>query len=233
MTPDDKFKLQIVLDKFNRHIEPQVNSYLDRCNFHRARLTQDESVDEFISRCRVLAAKCKFTEKLEINTCLIEQLIIGRRNVTVQEKLTRKLGRCLGHFPQVRSREGARRPAAGNISHAEVVHDIRARKPNQQDDISCTRWGLDHGDTGKCPAHGDIRGKCCRPNHWARLCKTKRSGRSGTPHRQRGRSMFSSHPKSDQKTHVALQEITGKSNGNRPPIENEWHILRVVTVLAI
>ena len=22
----------------------------------------------------------------------------------------------------------------------------------------------------------------------------------------------------------ALQEVTGKSNGNRPPIENEWHI---------
>ena len=31
----------------------------------------------------------------------------------------------------------------------------------------------------------------------------------------------------------SLQEITGKSNGNRPPIENEWHILRVGTVLAI
>ena len=30
-----------------------------------------------------------------------------------------------------------------------------------------------------------------------------------------------------------MQEITGKSNGNRPPIENEWHILRVGTVLAI
>ena len=25
---------------------------------------------------------------------------------------------------------------------------------------------------------------------------------------------------------VPLQEITGKSNGNRPPIENEWHIRR-------
>ena len=30
-----------------------------------------------------------------------------------------------------------------------------------------------------------------------------------------------------------LQEITGKSNGNRLPTENEWHILRAGTVLAI
>ena len=35
-TPDDKFKLQIVFDKFQRHIEPQVNTYLARYNFHRA-----------------------------------------------------------------------------------------------------------------------------------------------------------------------------------------------------
>ena len=63
-TPNEKFKLQIVLDKFQRHIEPQVNSYLARYKFHRARQTQDESVDEFISQCRVLAAKCKFADIL-------------------------------------------------------------------------------------------------------------------------------------------------------------------------
>ena len=90
MTPDDKFKLQIVLDKFQRHIEPQVNSYLARYNFHRARQTQDESVEEFISRCRVLAAKCKFADILEVNTRLIEQLIVGTKHVAVQEKLLEK-----------------------------------------------------------------------------------------------------------------------------------------------
>ena len=90
MAPGNKFKLQIVLDKFQRHIEPQVNSYLARYNFHGARQTQDESVDEFVSKCRVLAAKCKFTDIQEIDTRLIEQLIIGMRHVTVQEKLLEK-----------------------------------------------------------------------------------------------------------------------------------------------
>ena len=88
---------------------------------------------------------------------------------------------------------------------AEVVHDVGTRKPKRQDD-SCTRCGLNHGDTGKCPAHGHKCGKCGRPKHWARFCKTKRSGRSGTLHRQRGRSTSSSRPSGDRKTRV--DEIT-------------------------
>ena len=88
---------------------------------------------------------------------------------------------------------------------AEVVHDVGTRKPKRQDD-SCTRSGLNHGDTGKCPAHGHKCGKCGRPNHWARFCKTKRSGRSGTPHRQRGRSTSSSRPSGDRRTRV--DEVT-------------------------
>ena len=84
---------------------------------------------------------------------------------------------------------------------AEVVHDVGTRKPKRQDS-SCTRCGLNHGDTGKCPAHGHNCGKCGRPNHWARFCKTKRSGRGGTPHRQRGRSTSSSPPSGDRRTRV-------------------------------
>ena len=56
-TPEEKFRLQIVLERFQRHIEPQVNSYLARYTFHQCRQTADESVDEFIAHCRVIAAK--------------------------------------------------------------------------------------------------------------------------------------------------------------------------------
>ena len=84
-TPGDKFKLQIVLDKFQRPIEPQVNSYLARYTFHQCRQAADESVDEFIARYRVIAAKCKFTDLMETNIRLIEQLIVGTKHVEVQE----------------------------------------------------------------------------------------------------------------------------------------------------
>ena len=199
-TPDDKFKLQIVLDKFQRHTEPQVNSYLARYNFHRARQTQYKSVEEFISRCRVL-----------VNTRLIEQLIVGTKHLAVQEKLLEK-GDALANLDAdldiARTYEATKAHAAqlqATPATAEVVHDVGKRKPKRQDD-SCTRCGLNHGDTGKCKAHGYKCGKCGRPNHWARFCKTKRSGRSRTPHRQRGRSTSSSCSSGDRRTRV--DEVT-------------------------
>ena len=89
-TPEEKFRLQIILERFQRHIEPQADSYLARYTFHQCRQGADESVDEFIGRCRVIAAKCKFTDLMETNIRLTEQLIAGTKHVEVQEKLLEK-----------------------------------------------------------------------------------------------------------------------------------------------
>ena len=63
--------------------------------------------------------------------------------------------------------------------------------------------GLNYADTGKeCPAHGHKCGKYGRPNHWARFCKPKRSGSSGTPFCQRGQSISSSRSSGDPRTRV-------------------------------
>ena len=88
--PDDKFKLHEVLTRFKKHIKPKVNSYFVRYNFHQCRQTPSESVNEFMARCHVLAAKCKFTDILETNIRLIEQLIVGTKHVQIQEKLLEK-----------------------------------------------------------------------------------------------------------------------------------------------
>ena len=120
-SPDDKFKLKLVLDKFQQHIEPQVNSYLARYNFHKSRQTADESVDEFVARLRVLAAKCKFADVGETHVRLIEQIIVGTKHVAVQEKLLEKgrlplqLGRSFGHRSDLRGDEVSCRPAAIDV----------------------------------------------------------------------------------------------------------------------
>ena len=60
----DKYKVAEVFKHFREHIEPKVNSYLARYNFHQCRQTAEESVDEFMARFHVLAAKCKFADVL-------------------------------------------------------------------------------------------------------------------------------------------------------------------------
>ena len=90
-----------------------------------------------------------------------------------ERRCTRKPARCLGHSRTYEAMKAHVAQPQATPATAEVVHDVGTRKPKRQDD-SCTRCGLNHGDTGKCPAHGHKCGKCGRPNHRARFCKTKR-----------------------------------------------------------
>ena len=86
--PEDKHKLDAVWKKFSDHIErerererePKVNAYLARFQLSQLKQHSDESVGDFIARYRVAAAKCKFADIVEMNTRLIEQLIIGSQH---------------------------------------------------------------------------------------------------------------------------------------------------------
>ena len=78
------------MEKFSDHIEPTVNAYLARFQLSQLKQHFDEAVDDFFARCRVAAAKCKFTDIVEMNTRLIEQLIIGTQHDYVRGKLLEK-----------------------------------------------------------------------------------------------------------------------------------------------
>ena len=89
-SPEDKHKLDAVWKKFSDHIEPKVNAYLARFQLSHLKQHSDEAVDDFIARCRVAAAKCKFADIVEMNTRLIEQLTIGTQHDCVRGKLVER-----------------------------------------------------------------------------------------------------------------------------------------------
>ena len=73
---EDRHKPEKVWEKFQNHIEPKTNKFLSGYNFQQCRQTAEETVDDFVSRCRVMAGKWKFTCEDEVNIRLTEQLII-------------------------------------------------------------------------------------------------------------------------------------------------------------
>ena len=157
-SPDDKFKLKLVLDKFQQHIEPQVNSYLARYNFHKSRQTADESVDEFVARLRVLAAKCKFADVGETHVRLIEQIIVGTKHVAVQEKLLEKgdsLSSLDAALDIARTYEATKSHVAQlQSTSSSTVHGVQKQQSSASASTNCTRCGLDHSTTATCPAKG-------------------------------------------------------------------------------
>ena len=70
---DEKYSLNKVWQRFELHIEPKVNPYLAHYNFQQCRQTVDATVDDFISRCRLMAQKCKFANEEEVGVRLTEQ----------------------------------------------------------------------------------------------------------------------------------------------------------------
>ena len=166
-TPEEKFRLQIVLERFQRHIEPQVNSYLARYTFHQCRQAADESVDEFIARCRVIAAKCKFTDLMETNIRLTEQLIVGTKHVEVQEKLLEK-GDALA------SLEAAMDIARTFEATKAHVAQLQATGPLQVHAVASKRTSSSRPPCSRCNvARIEMGGMPSAPTEVSRLWQTR------------------------------------------------------------
>ena len=176
--------MQIVLERFQRHIEPQVNSYLARYTFHQCRQAADESVDEFIARCRVIAAKCKFTDLMETNIRLTEQLIVGTKHVEVQEKLLEK-GDALASLEAAMDIARTFEATKAHVAQLQAtgplqVHAV-ASKRTSSSRPPCSRCGTSHGSKWEaCPAHRQKCHACGRRGHYAQFCRTGSSPTSAS-----------------------------------------------------
>ena len=77
------------MDAFEKHFEPKSNFHIRRFNLQKFRQDQHETIDDFITRCKLQAKKCKFSAT-EMDDRLIEQLIIGTKYMKVQGRLLGK-----------------------------------------------------------------------------------------------------------------------------------------------
>ena len=77
-------------ERFERHLAPKVNHRLARYQLQQLKQMQEESIDDFMTRCRNQATKCKFRDDTDVGERLIEQLIIGTKHKKVQERLLSK-----------------------------------------------------------------------------------------------------------------------------------------------
>ena len=86
----DKSKPEKIWEKFEKHLASKVNHRMARYHLQQCKQNQSESVDDFMTRCRNQATKCKFRDATETEERLIEQLIIGTKQKKVQERLLEK-----------------------------------------------------------------------------------------------------------------------------------------------
>ena len=185
----DKHKVRKVFEKLDLYLQPKVNPRLARFQLQQFRQRSDESVDEFLTRCKQKTSRCKFRDDTELKERLIEQIIIGTKHSRVQERLLEKgdsltldqaldIARTyestLQHMAQL-----AQTPERHN--NTGEVHAVSNSKPSSL--IDCSKCGTKHR-RGNCPAYGSKCKRCGKPNHWQAVCFTKLpQGQPSSSHR--------------------------------------------------
>ncbi|XP_071842713.1 uncharacterized protein [Apostichopus japonicus] len=191
--PEEIFK------RFKKHFEPKTNYRLARYKLQKLRQNHSENVDEFITRCKIQADKCKF-DLAESKVRLIEQLILGTPHESVQEKLLSKdekltLEEALDIARTYEATKAHMKEFASATTELDLTVDS-LQKQRTGSNRKCNRCGLTYPHKGKCPAFGTNCNYCEKPNHWQSVCRLKQKnethGRSSSMVRPERNARFKS-----------------------------------------
>ena len=168
--------------RFETHVQPKSNSWLARFQLQQCRQRTDESTDDFIGRCRHMAKKCKFVDSSEVDFRLVEQLIVGTRHKSVQEKLLEK-GDTLSSLDaalEISRTHEATMSQMAQLSPSEVIVSAVERKVRPQPGKNRTRQnrpcmfcGKPPHDRSVCPARDTECRHCRKKGHFADVCLSR------------------------------------------------------------
>ena len=132
LTDEDKKKLSTYWPKFEEYVAPKSNFRLSRYKLRTLKQENDETVDSYIKKVRVLMNECKYTT---VDEHIIDALIFGSCRPRVQAKLleydaTLTLNKAI----DIARTEEATRAQLENIRNEDVlpIHAIRHRTYPEQ-----------------------------------------------------------------------------------------------------
>ncbi len=204
LSDDDKKKPDEIFKAFETYFKPKSNFRIQRYKLNRFRQDPDETVDSYYARCRNQALKCNFSTDDELESRLIEQLIIGTNCVETKKALLGKDEKLTVDqaLDCARRKESTRndlrdldmydKPGQDNMEGAtkiDAAYWERKRKhkkkkskkskdkePEKEINAFCFNCGRSHGRS--CPAYGFKCLKCHGYNHYAKMCQESSSSES-------------------------------------------------------
>ena len=186
---EEKSKPQKIWERYELHIAPKTNSRLARYQLQQFRQKSDETLDDFMARCRNQANKCKFRDSQEIEDRLIEQLIIGTKHKRVQERLFEKgdtltldiaIDLARTHQATLKNVEQlGLASSTDNDGQNQKVDIVKVQKQRYPQAATCRFCCGNKHRREKCPANGTRCSFCSKPNHWEVVCMQKGKSQQG------------------------------------------------------
>ena len=182
--------------RLNSFFNPKKNTIIEIYKFREARQDSKESIEQFVTRLRLLAQYCEFADTDNeivtqvIQSCLSTQF---RRKLLRTTKLNLHTLLELGRINDtVESQAQIVEGTTSNLESADTVNYIKThnrRKFNKQssersDDAKCWKCGRKYPHKGECPAKGQQCRSCKGWNHFEVAC-LKSQNKEGRNHNKK------------------------------------------------
>ena len=219
LSADEKKKLDTYWSKFENYVSPKSNFRLARYKLRTLQQQQDETVDSFLKKVRVLVNECKFANADEH---IIDALIFGSKSAHVQSKLLKQdatltLDKAIDIARTQEATNQQLQDIRGNTS-STAIHALQKGKPSnpakQVQSKLCGNCGTQHDLSKKalCPAYGSECRACGKPNHWKKVCRSAKVKNPPRRKQSHGPNKDRSKPGSSLPVHTVTEE------GNTPDI---------------
>ncbi|XP_038052821.1 uncharacterized protein LOC119725487 [Patiria miniata] len=204
---------------FEKQLHIKVNFRIHRLELMRYRQKPDESLDNFVNRCRAKAHECNFGPE-EMTERIIKLVIASTTSESFQKDL---LDKPIGFSIDDMLQEGRKYEAilAGKkcLETLEASHTaVHAFRPTGR---TCGNCGLSHPPR-RCPAYRDTCKSCGSKGHWAKFCRKTRSQgkRKGKSPSRRGRSPSRGNttrrPRSKSRSNAGKQKPSDTNRDEQP-----------------
>ncbi|XP_046857922.1 uncharacterized protein K02A2.6-like [Xenia sp. Carnegie-2017] len=223
LTADEEKELDSYWSKLQQYVRPKTNFRVVRAQLRESKQAPDETIDNFMTRARILADDCEYKDKEEQ---LIDTLIFGvNSNEVCKKLLTKDSSLKLHDAMKIARAEEASQKHVTALQETKTISAVKSTPRNQNRQYhqrsqttqsqkspyrpnvrqnGCLNCGRAHNRDDICPARNDNCNFCGKRGHWERVCITKQ-------YRQMDRSQQNPRRESSAKTHVNSLEYAGTS----------------------
>lgn len=169
-------------EKLDAYFLPKKNVDYEICQFRQAMQQPSETIDQYVTRLRKLAAHCEFQDlEKELKSTIIQNCQSKRLRryalredaLTLDNLLAKARSLDVSELQATGMEKNLHPESVNRIQHRQQAkpHVIRSQQPRSD---TCRQCGLIWPHTkSPCPAKGKTCRDCGKPNHFAKMCRSK------------------------------------------------------------
>ena len=222
--------------KLKAYFDPQKNKRYEVYRFRQATQASTETLDQFHTRLRTMAATCEFTDiEFEIE----EQIIIGGSSSRIRKRALR-----VPTFDLKAMLLEGRRDEQSTFQTKEIESketkdgetnrlEQKSRNHHLNNKPTCRNCGREFPHVGTCPARGKTCNNCGKPNHFATVCRAKRNPvrlprktTKSKPHGQKSLKALETEPTSSSDEEY-LYTVMDKKSDNKVNVTVGGHKFKI------